>query len=424
MRCLQLNPWRIFLLSGLLTGSLATLSSGEDSEKKQPERAIQAKTTSGPFTIIVDRVRWDFGKGISMAPSGLPMQMQKTFEKNETNVFEDHKPGGTPDAPTATVTRGMTSSGGAGGGGGMGGAFLRPNLILDVEVKNPKLTGSRQLICMAKEKVRAQDDLGRQLDSADLGPPMRMVLPGVEYPQGNGRMALHLYVPLDPAARYIQSIEGDLVVAEGSISNATFKGPDLTKQTPKRPGGGAVRLSRLQQSGEGIDVGIIAPPPNASKAQSPLERMQSMMGSGDRISVVLEDSNGELHPSVGSSMEDRSNNSSSETKKLPGGGTSTTTIHRSSSGGMMSGSSSGGGSGGGTFNMGSGGMNPKPKKTGPSGPVTGWKSPRENLPTQNFHFDPLPEGVKVKAIRCTITDGVGPAKSIPFRLENIRLPAR
>jgi hypothetical protein len=421
-------------------GPLAAQSKSETAEKKKSETAALAKTASGPYTIVVDRARWDFGKGVGMAPSGLPMQMpMQTFEKSQMNTFGDHKQGGTPQAPTSTMTSGMSSGtgGGGGGGGGWGGTFTRPNLILDVKVqltskgdspifsaeKLGQSPGRRQLICVPKDKVRALDDQGRQLDSTTDPPSMRTVLPGVEYPQGDGRMALHLYVPLNPAARYIQSIDGDMLVAEASVRSAKFQGADLTKATTKRAGAGPVRLSKLQRSSEGIEAGIIAPPIGTSRPQSMnlMDRLREQR-TRPQVTVELEDSNGGIHSPVSSSAEEQTNDESSSTQQLPGGGSSTTTTHQS--GGMMSGSySSSGSSGGGSFGMGSGGTNQPPKKGVQEGAnLTGWKSPHESLPATNFRFDPLPDGIKVKSIRCTITEGVSAPKTVPFHLENIRLP--
>jgi hypothetical protein len=427
------DTWATAVFFGFFGGQLTGQSKLEAAEKAKPEKAVLAKTASGPYTITVDRARWDFGKGVASAPSGLPMQMpMQTFGKNETHTFGEHKRGGTPEAPTSTTTGGMTSGGGGGGvgGGGWGGAFFRPNLILDLQVKNPQLAGKRQLICVPKDKVRALDDQGRPCDSTTDPPSMRTVLPGVEYPQGDGRMALHLYVPPNPAARYIQSIDGELLVAEASIRSATFQGSDLMKPTTKRAGSGPARLCKLQQSSAGVEVGIIAPPlAGASRPQTPLEQFQSRRNGANQVTVELVDSEGKVHPSTGSSAEEQSSENSSTTQNLPGGGTGTFTMRRggssSSKSYSVSGSSSGGmsGSGGGTFNLGGGGMNQQPKKAIQEGTnLTGWKSPNEKLPATNFRFDPLPEGVKIKSIRCTITDSVSPPKTVPFHLENIRLP--
>ena len=43
-------------------------------------------------------------------------------------------------------------------------------------------------------------------------------------------------------------------------------------------------------------------------------------------------------------------------------------------------------------------------------------------PGQHFQFDPLPEGTKIKAIHCKVTDFVEAPKAIPFHFENLQLP--
>jgi hypothetical protein len=382
MRWFQSKPWFSFFLSAALSGIvclelLTTGSAAEprkrNSEKNPPERVAVAKTASGPFTILVDRVRWFSGLGISMAPSGFPPVPDNTFVQSEQKNTGNGMVGGTS----------------AGMSGGSAGAFPQPNLILDVLVKGPKTSAKSQLACLVKGKVRASDDLGRPAESPETPVWLRLSLPGVDYPQGSGRTAVHLALPeLQPQAHYLQSVDGELLVAEAAINNVAFTKADLKNSAVKRAGGISVRLNQFRQTKNGIDVTLSASPPPGARMQNPMEQMMSMMASQGRLSAVLEDDKGGLHPVA----------DNNKTTTLPNG-----TRVAAGGGGGGSGMTSGGTAWG-----------------GPGG-MMGQNS-FESWPTQDFHFDPLPKGLKVKAIRCTVTDHTGPPQTVPFHLENIRLP--
>jgi hypothetical protein len=392
MRWFQSKLRSSFILSAALlgvvfpgvSGSFAAQAVKKNSEKKPPERVAIAKTASGPYTILVDRVRWFTGLGISMAPSGFPPAPDKTFVQSEQKNTGNGIVGG---------TSGRMS-------GSNAGAFPQPNLILDVEVKTTKgdspifsakklgQSPGRQLVCLVNGKVQARDDQGRQAESPETPVWLRLSLPGVDYPQGSGRTAIHLAVPeLKPQAHYLQSVDGELLVAEGTITNVAFKDTDLKKSAMKRAGGVSVRLDRFQQTRNGIDVTVAASPPFGAQTQNPMEGMLNMMASQGRISVALEDSKGGIHPVA----------DSNKTTTLPNG------TRVAAGGGGGSGMTSGGGAWG-----------------GPGGMMG--QNTFESWPTQDFHFDPLPKGLKLKAIRCTVTDHTGPPQTVPFHLENIRLP--
>jgi hypothetical protein len=393
MKRLKTIPWSVSLLLGALAGVAlwALLPRGiaaaepkndqhpeaaEEEHKIDPwmERNVNVHGKAGPFTVTVDRVRWDFGQGMSLGMSGFPMiggnRMLNSDRKNTER--------GTFGTMTGSITNGIS------------GAFMRPNLLLDVEVKGPKYLGKRQLLCTVNGKVTGEDDQGRPVESPDLLGSQRLKLPGVIYREGEGRTTIHLFVPQAmPKAKSLRFVQGELLLAQGTVAELTFVGDELLQSATKRAGGVSIRLEKISQTQEGIDVTLAASPSTAMRrARNPLEHLQEMMGSQGRINAVLEDTQGGIH-----SVAD-----SSKTVQLGNGMTVTT---------------SGGGSG---MTMSSQGM------SWSGSDDRGGLTTYENWPSQDFHFDPLPEGVKIKAIRCAVTDRIGEPKTVSFRLENIPLP--
>ena len=369
---LGLLPWRL---------AAAPKADGKPAASTPGEQRMNVETTSGPFKIAIDRVRYLPGHMISMVPSGMPLSGGKGEQHVEEQSFE----GGTGRTATATM------------GGGSGGAFTIPNLVLDIVVKAQKAAKKQHLLCAVEGKVRAVDDLGHDAESDGSPSWLKLQLQDVDYPQGSGRTAIHLYLPSsDPEARYLKTVEGELVVALATVNQVTFQGNDLTRKTSKRSGGFSARLDKINDSGDGINVTLAISEPaekheEINPMQNPMESLQRMMlgNAPGRVSVTLVDSEGKTHMAAANPKGSAGPNGAT----FSGGGT--------------------GGSSGGSWGS-----------SGPNGHRSGSFSSsksKSNKP-QDYHFDILPAGVKVKAITCTVTDITGAPKTVSFKFENVRLP--
>jgi beta-lactamase regulating signal transducer with metallopeptidase domain len=369
---LGLLPWRL---------AAAPKADAKPAAGEPGEQRLNVETTSGRFKIAVDRVRYLPGHMISMVPTALPMLSGKM----EQHVEEQSFPGGMGRAVTGTM------------GGGGGGVITIPNLALDVVVKGPKLAKKHQLVCEIQGKVHAVDDRGHDVDSSDNPSWLKLQLQGVDYPQGSGRVAIHLNLPpSDPEARYLKTVEGELLVADGAINQITFQGNDLTRKTSKRVGGFSARLDKVEDSSDGVDVTLAVSEPEKHEEinpmQNPMEAMQRMMmaNASGRVSVVLLDSEGKSH--TGAAIGKKSTG--------PNGVT------------VFGGGGNGGGSSGSWRRVGPNGV---------SGGSFSSSKPKASEP-QDYHFDILPAGVTIKAITCTVTDITGTPKTVPFKFKDIRLP--
>jgi beta-lactamase regulating signal transducer with metallopeptidase domain len=397
MRTFGTSSRRVFVLSwcvaavavlGLLPWRLVAQT--EEEEQKEEKAAAQKKATSeatsGQYKIVVDRVRREDNRRITMAPSGFPPFAGKGSQHTETKTF----PGGQATTSTAAM------------GGASGGVFRIPNLILDVTVKEKRTDKRHQLVCTPIGKCKAIDDQGREADSEDSAGWLRLELEGVEYRRGPGQTALHLALADgDPPAKYLKSVDGELLVAEATVGKVAFQAKDLSRPTKKNANGVAVRLEKVTKSAEGVDVKLeVGPPPgahaNADPMANPMAGFQRMMlaNAPGRVSVVLEDSEGEMHAASKQSQQ--------------GGGSSGGSSVSHSSGSWGGG---GGGAGGGSWGAG-----------GPHGKRSGTFSSGDSTPGQTFHFEALPEGVTIKAIHCKVTDFAGTPKAVPYHFENIQIP--
>ncbi|MBN2022763.1 MAG: M56 family metallopeptidase [Pirellulales bacterium] len=380
---LGLLPWRVVAQSG--PDADPAVAEGEDDGQ-----AVRARAKSGPYTITVDRVHRNDNSRIVLAPSGFPMMNLQTSRETRTESFAG----------------GGASGAAAGMGGGHASAFMKPNLILDVGLKGPKLRGKSQWVCTVAGKVKGADDKGQPIEGPDLTPMMGLRLSDVEYREGPGRTAIHMYLP--PASndsQYLQWVEGALLVAEGTVSRVAFKPDELDRPKTKRDKDASVRVDGYRESPEGIDVVVAASPPAALAAPvnpmemmqgDPFARMRAMMSAQGRLRVTLEDSNGGVHNPASTA---NGGSFGSGGGSGGGGGSWSATTGGSSGGRQWSHTTRGGRSSGGVG----------------SGNNDGWA-------TQNVRFAPLPNGTTVKAIICTITDLAGEPKTVPFRLENIPLP--
>jgi hypothetical protein len=400
-----MRPSGVRVLTGILaTGILVGLSprptfaetNRKADEKKPGEQVANIQTTSGGFTIAVDRVRRASNHPLRLVPTGFPL----------TGEVSSH-------SETHDTSQGLAGGAGAGMGGGSGSVFNKPNLILDVGLTGPSLSGKRRWVCTIDGQVRALDDHDREADSPGGPSWMSTEFGGVEYRREPGRTAIHLYVPTNPEAKYLRTVEGKLLVAEGFVNQATFQGSDLSRPTTKKPGPISFRLDKVQTTTDGVEVTVGATPaPSPKAAPNPLQnpaaalRSRLLSDAPGRVTVVLRDSDGNTHSA---SVSPSSGYSSSETFETSSDGNSTTTrksVTRSSS------SAAGG----------FGSTSPGRKKHGAKWTSQSGAGSSGGIPMATVRFDPLPDGVKVESIVCTTVDLTDTPKSVPFRLENVPLP--
>jgi hypothetical protein len=386
-----------------------------DEEQAAPnEGAANPQATSGKFKITVDRVRRvDIRTPMSLDHTAFPMVGSKINQQSQSDSS-------TETTPEGHVLQKSAGGGGAGTGGGGGCAFLSPNLLLDLKVEGPKTGGKRKWICELNGKVRAIDDQGREASAPEFPSMLRYRLQGVDYHQGPGRTATHLNLPAD--AKSISSLDGQLHVAPAIVNEIAFQGSELAKKTEKRSGDIAAKLSKVAQSPEGIDVKLSIEPvkkpkqnthPMQMQMPNPADMLKQFMkdSAGGRITVALVDSAGFTH--APKSTSNNASNSGSFQNSGPNGGGSGTFSSQSSGG-----SANGGGFGGG--DRGSSGDVEKPLNQHNANKSPADKS--DSTPGTTYHFDPLPEGVTVKSIQCTVIDLIGEPMPVPFHLENVPLP--
>jgi len=401
---LGLLPWR------LVAQTESDEVAAEKALKSAHEQVMKVDATSGPYKITVDRVRYEPGHHTIFQRNPFPPYGLKGSQQSETKTFQG--PNGSGQATAAGA--------GLSGGGGMGGVFTEPDLILDLSVKGP-LTGKKhQLICGLNGKVTAVDDQGHTLDCPTMPAWMRLEMAGVEYDRGPGKTNIHLALSrATPPARYLTSVEGELLVAEAIVNQLTFRGKDLSRPSKKQANGISAQLHKISQSPAGIDVelnvGSASGPHNEFRAgDDPMEHLKKMMlaNAPGRVSVMIEDSEGKMHSATASKTHNGSSESS-ETK----GPNGTRSFSRTSRGGSVS--ISGGGSGGSFGGSGGsfGGGTPNDQHSG------NISSADSGSGYDSYHFDALPEGVTLKSIVCRVTDFQGgEPKAVPFHFSNIQLP--
>lgn len=381
---LGLLPWR-------LAAQTQETQTKEGAAVPDAKKLAKAVTTSGSYKITIDDIRREDDRRFTMEPNAFPMTGMQGFERSETKT--------TPNGQTTTGGGGMS------GGGGMGGAFAVPNLILDISVKGPRTDGKRQLICALNGKVVAVDDIDRTLDCPAMPAWMRAELVGVKYDRTPGKAAIHLALPKnEPPATYLKSIDGELLVAEAAVTQIAFRGKDLSHPTKKQGGGVSAQFEKLTESPKGIDVQFTAMPtakakPNFNAGGNMMEHMRKQMlaNTPGRISVLIEDSEGEMHSPTSTRV--KSSGSESREEKRPNGSTSF---------------SSSGASSGGSIHQ----------SFGPGGSSDSSEIPAgdPNSKYDSYLFDPLPDGVTVKSVVCRVTDFVAEPRPVRFHFEGVRLP--
>ena len=293
MKEFRTRSWGIFAMSWFLAGIaalgllpwrvIAQSESAEDEpavQADQPaapqdrdaagvigaENNVQVETKSGPFTLTADRVRRYIGNRTPIfAPNGFPISSGAKLTP-KTESFQGTESKQIPGMGEGVVTHGGSATT-MGGGGGSGGAFIPPNLIIDLGLKTAKLKGKQQWLCNLVGKVQAADDQGRALEGPDSPPFMKWMIPGVDYRQEAGRTAVHLYLPPESRdAKYIQSLDGELLVAEGILDRMTFSDGDLSKPTTKRGEGVSVRLDKISQTPKGVELELARAPRKRSRS--------------------------------------------------------------------------------------------------------------------------------------------------------------
>ena len=248
---LGLLPWRL---------AAAPKAEAKPAANAPGEQRVNVESTSGPFKVAVDRVRYVPGHMTSMVPSGIAARAWKAgAARRAALVPRRHGPRG--------------AAGGMGGGGG--GAFTVPNLILDVVVKGPLAAKKHTLLCAVEGKVHAIDDLGHEAESDGMPSWVKLQLQDVDYPQGSGRMAIHLYLPPSaPEARYLKTVEGKLLVADATVNQITFQGSDLTQRTKKRAGGMSARLDKVEDASDGVVFTLALSEPEKHEEADPMRRIR------------------------------------------------------------------------------------------------------------------------------------------------------
>jgi beta-lactamase regulating signal transducer with metallopeptidase domain len=374
---LGLLPWRLVAKSDANAASASRNSPGKPERALAPQRPriVEQKTgiqtAARPFTITADRVRRVEGDSlaISAVPSGLPLTDKAAFLDwdRESSL---------------------------------------PNLCLDLLVQGPKSNPKHRWFCNVAGPLHALDDLGRPLVSPDQQGVHRLLIRGLDYPEGDGRMTLHLRLPSESrGAKRIRSIEGTLLIAEGKVHCVVFQESDilplltrrpnespkpLTKEFPSKDGKAALILTEIEQAADGLNILLAVPwtPPKKIKQEGSPEYLRILLNAFSRINLTLTDSLGERHtaaycPGYGPSGEGRGPTISVCDGKV-----------RWTSGLWAS---------------------------RPAYPCSLHRFRNPCLMHQ-FHFDPLPAGITVKSMTCTITECPDPPQTVPFRLENVPLP--
>jgi hypothetical protein len=355
-------------------------------EQIGPPRVVNVMAEAGPYKLSLDRVRRVVSRGHDEFPNGFPLFAGMQLNEESTSQ---------QDANTSTAAGSIS--------GGFGGSYIfkHPNLILDLGLKGSDASGKTKKICNVYGPIRAKDDAGREVVGSQAGPWLKLLVDGVDYRQETGRTAIHLALPTESkGARYLASIDGELLVADGTLQTLEFKGKELSKATTKKADKITARLDSVSASAAGIDVTIAVSPPlsnNDSKLDAlrqekdirDLMKQDMLSNCPGRVSLVLVDSAGRSH--YGKS-EEQGNGSSS---RSAGGSGST------------SWSSSGETNG---------------KKWSRGGSSSARKPNAAGLVDSRFHFAALPDGVEIKSITCVVTTCLSEPQRVPFHFEQVPLP--
>jgi hypothetical protein len=245
---------------------------------------------------------------------------------------------------------------------------------VDLSVSREK-AGPGQFLCTVIGRPDARDDRGNVLKTPSLPAHQRLELMGVDYPRKSGSASIHLSV--DKEAQSIQSLSGELLVADAKIHTATFEGDGLKKRSSRRLGRVTIRLNDFVSTKQGISVNLGIALARTGSLEQDVEFLSHLH---ERLDFVLEDSEGKTH------------------------------LFRSSSGG-------GGGSASGGF--GSGGAGAFSDFGGRGGNRSGGAG---LTMSQHLEFAPLPEGVTARKLVCTLTEFLSEPQTVPFEFKDLPIP--
>lgn len=343
----------------------------------------------GKLKVSVEDVRWGGGPGALFVPSGFPIEggfggpgpapgRPAGVPVGPGGVGVPVPPGGfvAPVGPGGVAGGQGGFAGGMGPGafvpagqpGGMGAPGFEPNLILDLHVSPAKEKGN-PLLCTVVGRLRAKDDRGKTIETPpELPAHLALEVPGVDYPRGSGRTAVHLNVA-NKDAKKIKLLAGELLVADTKVQTIPFEGNELHKVSTRRVGGATLRMDKVRTTENGIQVSISIS--EETRGGDPAGASRGIGGLQGRLRLVLEDSKGNVHEP------------------------------QATGGGM--------GFGGGSFvTFGPGGR--REVRSG-GGSIT-----------QAAEFAPLPEGVNLKRVVCLLTTIVGKPQRIAFEFHDLALP--
>ena len=254
------------------------------------------------------------------------------------------------------------------------------NLILDVKVEPVKKHTGRNayLLCGIHEKVSAEDDLGNWLVSSNVHAMWQERFVQMDYPEGNGLTAIHLYVP-DKKAKSIKILQGIMYVQDSKQHLYTFKGKSLTRGASKSGRDAIVKLGPVSEGAKGIDFSLAMTPKSSSKSQSLKKKLEQAFTQVKRIEVTIEDNYGRIYHPSGKNEESMRESMERMIGKPRNG------------------------------------RKPKPddmvKLISGLGDTGG-----------NYHFDSLPGQAELRAVRCRVLELRSKSQVVNFELKNIPLP--
>jgi beta-lactamase regulating signal transducer with metallopeptidase domain len=400
---LGLLPWRLVAQAPKPDPNRSASAAGQNLEEPARTRTADERRAgkpplavhaARPFEIAAQAVR-QAGQTL-LVDSGFPL------EANFTTRSERWEEG-----PGYHV-------GAAAAAGGGGGTYQPPDIIVDLQVSRPQ-GRETPLVCTLIGPISARDDRGRPIEAPELPAHLRFQEGAMRQPLALGYVALPLNLKHEDGTQ-IKALSGDLLVSNARVQTVAFEGNAIKQRSSRRILGAQIHLDGLESTEEGIQVRLaISPPPAASGRQGFREQVRFLRRLHDRLHVLLEDSDGQTHTfrsgsGGGGGVGGRSGSVGGESGGVGGG-----------VGGV--GGSSGGGAaagGGSDSRWSSASGSSGPGRGGRVGVNAGGSSPGYAL---NLVFAPLPEGVKVKKITCTLTELVGEPQRISFRFRNLPLPS-
>lgn len=401
-----LLPWRLVARAQTIAANetardefASDATSGSDRDGRATLNA-KIVANSGPYTLTIDRVRRVVARGHDEFPNGFPIFAGMPLnEHSETHID------------------GNSSAGGGAISGGFGGTYTykRPSLVLDVILTKGNAKSEPGEVCNVKGKFTGKDEQGLEVDGSQAAHWQKLLVDGVDYPMSTGRTAIHLALAGPSVnAKKLATLDGELLVAEGSVVPIEFSGRDLLKPATKRAGGLSARLEDIKRNPDGVEIQMAVSPP-AQNQESKLDAIRRganmtelmkkdmLAQSPGRVTVVMVDSRGESHYGQ---PENQGNSSGSRSSA---GGISSANSSNGSTSRSFSWSSSGDNNGVKTSRVGSSNRPQPNSKTG--------------LVSETYRFPPLPSGVDVAMATCVVTTCASEPKPVAFHFENVPIPA-